>query len=60
MTTPPLDPKKLLGFKLISRNPLEPAAAIAIKRGDKGPVVQLGIKAGIKEGGKVMGGMQHC
>ncbi len=59
MTTPPLDPKKLLGFKLISHSPLAPAAAIAIKRGDKGPVIQLGIKAGMKAGGKAMVVMQQ-
>lgn len=59
MTTPPLDPKKLLGFKLIPHNPSEPATAISIKRGDKGPVIQLGNKAGAKEGGKVMGAAQH-
>lgn len=59
MTTPPLDPKKLLGFKLISRNPPGPAAAIAIKCGGKTTDVQLGIKTGEKAGVKGIGVMQH-
>lgn len=53
MTTLPLDPKKMLGFKLIPMSPSKPGAAIAIKQGGKA-VIQLGAKVGAKAGTKTM------
>ena len=55
MTALPLDPKKLLGFKLIPLTPSKPDAAIAIKQGGKGVTVQLGAKVGGKVGTKMKG-----
>jgi hypothetical protein len=49
MTSVPLDPKKLLGFKLIQRKPAEHSSATSIKLGIKGDV-QLGAKVGGKVG----------
>ena len=54
MISLPLDPKKLLGFKLILLTPSKPGVAIAIKQGGKG-VMQLGAKAGGKTGTKTIG-----
>ena len=47
MTSLPLDPEKLLGFKLIPLTPSKPGVAIAIKQGGKG-VTQLAAKVGFK------------
>ena len=46
MISVPLDPKKLLGFKLIPLNAADARAAVAIK---------LGAKVGGKAGTKTMG-----
>ena len=48
MISPLLDPKVLLGFKLIPLSPSKPGAAIVIEHGAKG----VGIKLGAKVGGK--------
>ena len=53
MTPVSLDPKKLLGFKLISQAPAAPSAAIAGKVGGK-VMTQLGAKVGAKFGVKTM------
>jgi len=53
MTSLPLDPKKLLGFKLIPLTPSKPGVAIAIKQGGKG-VTQLAAKVGVKVGIKAI------
>lgn len=53
MISLPLDPKKLLGFKLISQNPARAGVAIDIKLGGKG-TVQLGAKVGAKVGTKTI------
>ena len=53
MTSLPLDPKKMLGFKLIPLTPAERRAAISIKLGDKA-VIQWGAKVGGKVGNKNM------
>jgi hypothetical protein len=60
MTSLPLDPKKLLGFKLIPMTPSKPGAAIAIKQGGKGVTVQLGAKVGEKAGIKAIDLAQRC
>ena len=56
MTSLPLDPKKLLGFKLISLTPAKPGAAIAIKQGGKELIsltpAKSGVAIAIKQGGK--------
>ena len=53
MTCVRLDPKKLLGFKLISHAPTASAAAIAGKVGGK-VMTHLGAKVGVKLGVKAM------
>ena len=55
MISPLLDPKMLLGFKLIPLSPSKPGAAIAIKHGGKGVGIKLGAKVGAKEGIKGIG-----
>lgn len=58
MISVPLDPKKLLGFKLNAQARAEPSAVIAGKVGTKNTVrrdgVLLGAKVGEKLGGKVI------
>ena len=53
MTCVRLDPKKLLGFKLIAQAPTASAAAIAGKVGGKA-MTQLGAKVGAKFGVKTL------
>ena len=53
MISLPLDPKKMLGFKLIPLTPAEHRAAISIKQGGKA-VIQWGAKVGAKAGTKTM------
>ena len=53
MISVPLDPKKLLGFKLNAQAPAGPSAMIAGKVETKSSV-QLGAKIGEKLGGKTM------
>lgn len=53
MISLPLDPKKMLGFKLIPLTPADPRAVISMKQGGK-TVIQLGAKVGAKVGSKTM------
>jgi hypothetical protein len=53
MISLPLDPKKMLGFKLIPLTPVDPHAVISMKQGSK-TVIQLGAKVGAKAGSKNM------
>ncbi len=53
MISLPLDPKKMLGFKLNPLTPAEHRAAISIELGGKA-VIQLGAKVGAKVGTKTM------
>ncbi len=50
MISLPLDPKKLLGFKLIPLTPSKSGVATSIKQGGKGVGIQLGAKVGAKQG----------
>lgn len=53
MISVPLDPKKLLGFKLITQLPAESSAAIAGKVGTKNTIRKEGVRLGAKVGAKV-------
>jgi len=55
MISVPLDPKKLLGFKLIEQAPAQPSSAIAGKVGTKGMSSKDGVRLGAKVGGKLGG-----
>lgn len=55
MISPLLDPKMLLGFKLIPLSPSKPGAAMVIEHGGKGVGIKLGAKVGGKQGTKGIG-----
>lgn len=52
MISVPLDPKQLLGFKLIEQAPAQPSSAITGKVGTKEMSSRNGVRLGAKVGGK--------